>query len=187
MKKQLRKPSRMRWHLSRWRATILTNRTKSGAVNCSARRSLWRNILLWSRKKREYLLAEQPMPPQFFHARTLRDVGNQLFKTAYPIRIALDKSVDELCRGGFFFLLLVLKVLRILCGGRVFLDDTGDQVLLLFGGRGVVYACRELLNTLASAHVLHQVARSGGVSDVPTCKNNLRHAMIFDTDRLHQR
>ena len=80
-------------------------------------------------------LTEQPMPTKFFHARTLRNVGNQFLEIVYPVRIALDKSVDELCRGGFFFLLLVLKVLRILCGGRVFLDDTGDQVLLLFGGR----------------------------------------------------
>ena len=72
-------------------------------------------------------------------------------------------------------------------GGGIFLDDTVDQVLLLFGGRGVVYACRELFNALASAHVFYKIPRFGGVSDVPTGKNNLRHAMISDTDRLFQR
>ena len=132
-------------------------------------------------------LAEQPVPTKLFHARTLRDVGNQLFKIAYAIRISLDESVNELCRGGFFLSLQVLNVLRILGRGRLFLDDTGDQVLLLFGGRGVVYACRELFNSLASAHVFYKIPRFGGVSDVPTCKNNLRHAMISDTDRLFQR
>ena len=86
------------------------------------------------------------------------------------MRVALDKSVNELCCGGFFFSLQVLNVLRILGGGRIFLDDTGDQVLLLFGGRGVVYACRELFNALASAHVFYKIPRFGGVSDVPTYK-----------------
>ena len=132
-------------------------------------------------------LTEQPMPPQLFYARTLRDVGNQLLEIAYPVRISLDESVNELCRGGFFFSLLVFNVLRILGRGRIFLDDTGDQVLLLFGGRGVVYACRELFDSLASAHVLYKIPRSGGVPDVPTCKNNLRHTTIFDTGRLLQR
>ena len=66
---------------------------------------------------------------------------------------------------------------RIVGGSRIFLDDAGDQVLLLFGSRGVVNACRELLNSLTSTHVLHQVARFGGVPDVPTGKNILRHAI----------
>ena len=127
------------------------------------------------------------MPTDSFHARTLRNVGNQLLEIANAIRIAFDESVNELCRGGFFFFLPVLNVLRILGGGRVFLDDTGDQILLLLGSRGVVYACRELFNSLTSAHVLHQVARFGGVPDVPTGKNTLRHAMISDTGRLLQR
>ena len=126
------------------------------------------------------------MPTKFFHAWTLRDVGNQLFKTAYPIRIALDECVNELCRGGFFFFLLVLNILRILGGRRIFLDDAGDQIILFLGGRGVIYACREFLNTLTSAHVFYKIPRSGGVPDVPTCKNNLRHAMISDTCRLLQ-
>ena len=81
----------------------------------------------------------------------------------------------------------VLNVLRILDRGRIFLDDTGDQVLLLLGERRVVNAIRELFHSLTSAHVLHQVARFGGVPDVPTGKNNLRHAMISDTGRLLQR
>ena len=132
-------------------------------------------------------LTEQPMPTKFFHARTLRDVGKQLLEIAYPVRVALDESVNELCRGGFFFFLLVLNVLRILDRGRIFLDDTGDQVLLLLGERRVVNAIRELFHALTSAHVLNQVPCSGGVSDVPTCKNNLRHAMISDTGRLLQR
>ena len=126
------------------------------------------------------------MPPQLFHARTLRNVGNQLLEIANAIRILLDESVNELCRGGFFFSLQVLNVLRILGRGRIFLDDTGDQVLQLFGGRGVVYACRELLNPFASTHVFYQVVRSGCIPDVPTGKNNLRHAMISDTCRLLQ-
>ena len=58
---------------------------------------------------------------------------------------------------------------------------------LVAGEWSIVYACRKLLNALTSAHVLHQIARSGGVPDVPTCKNNLCHTMISDTDRLHQR
>ena len=100
-------------------------------------------------------LTEQPMPPQLFYARTLRDVGNQLLEIAYAVRIAFDESVNELCRGGFFFSLQVLNVLRIVRSSRVFLDDTGDQILLLLGSRGVVNAIRELLNSLTSAHVLH--------------------------------
>ena len=132
-------------------------------------------------------LTEQPMPPQFFYAQTFRNVGNELLEIAYPVRVALDKSVNELCRGGFFFFLLVLNVLRIVSSGRIFLDDTGNQILLLFGSRGVINAIRELFNALTSAHVFHQVARFGGVPDVPTGKNTLRHAMISDTDRLHQR
>ena len=127
------------------------------------------------------------MPPQLFDARTLRDVRNQLLNIANAIRIALDECVNEFCRGGFFFSLLVLNVLRILGRGRVFLDDTGDQVILFLGSRSVVYACRELFNTLTSAHVFHQVARFGGVPDVPAGKNDLRHTMISDTDRLLQR
>ena len=70
------------------------------------------------------------MPTQFFHAWTLCNVGNQFFKIANAIRIALDESINELCRGGFFFSLLVLNVLWIVCGGRIFFDDTGDQVIL---------------------------------------------------------
>ena len=85
------------------------------------------------------------------------------------------------------FFLLVLNVLRIVRSSRVFLDDTGDQILLLFGRRGVVNAIRELLISLTSAHVLHQVPCSGGIPDVPAGKNNLRHTMISDTDRLLQR
>ena len=69
-------------------------------------------------------LTEQPMPTKFFHARTLRDVGNQLLKIANAVRIALHESVNELCCGGFFFFLLVLNVLRIVSSGRKFLDDT---------------------------------------------------------------
>ena len=83
-------------------------------------------------------LTEQPMPPQLFYARTLRDVGNQLLEIAYAVRIALDESVNELCRGGFLFFLPVLNVLRIVGRGRVFLDDTGDQALLFLGSRSVV-------------------------------------------------
>ena len=78
------------------------------------------------------------MPTDSFDARTLRNVGNQLYKIANAIRIALDECVNELCRGGFFFFLLVLNVLRILVRGRVFLDDTGDQVILFLGSRSVV-------------------------------------------------
>ena len=98
------------------------------------------------------------------------------YRTANATRIALDESVNELCRGGFFFSLLVFNVFQLLGKGRIFLDDTGDQVILLLGSRGVVNACRELLNFLTSAHVLHQVARSGGVPNVPAGKNDLRHA-----------
>ena len=65
--------------------------------------------------------------------------------------------------------------------------DTGDQVLLLFGSRGVVNAIRELLNALTSTHVFYKVPCSGGVPDVPASKNNLRQAMISDTGRLLQR
>ena len=83
-------------------------------------------------------LTEQPMPPQLFHARTLRDVGNQLLEIAYAVRIAFDESVNELCRGGFFFFLLVLNVLRIVGSSRKFFDDTGDQVILFLGSRSVV-------------------------------------------------
>ena len=75
-------------------------------------------------------LTEQSMPPQFFHARTLRDVGNQLLEIAYAVRISLDESVNELCRGGFFFSLQVLNVLWIVSSSRKFFDDTGDQVIL---------------------------------------------------------
>ena len=83
-------------------------------------------------------LTEQPMPPQLFYARTLRNVGNQLLEIANAIRIALDESVNELCRGGFFFFLSVLNVLRIVGRGRIFFDDTGDQVILFLGSRSVV-------------------------------------------------
>ena len=72
-------------------------------------------------------------------------------------------------------------------GGGIFLDDTVDQVLLLFGSRRVINAIREFLNTLASAHVFYKVPCSGGVPDVPASKNNLCHAMISDTGKLHQR
>ena len=47
------------------------------------------------------------MPTDSFHARTFRNIGNQLLEIAYAIRIALDESVNELCRGGFFFFLLL--------------------------------------------------------------------------------
>ena len=66
-------------------------------------------------------LTKQSMPPQLFHARTLRNVGNQLLEIAYPVRIALDESVNELCCGGFFFSLLVLNVLRIVSSVGYFL------------------------------------------------------------------
>ena len=132
-------------------------------------------------------LTEQPMPPQLFYARTLRDVGNQLLEIAYAVRIAFDESVNELSRGGFFFSLQVLNVLRIVRSSRVFLDDTGDQVILFLGGRRVINSIRESLYALTSAHVFYKVSCSGGIPDVPTCKNNLRHAMIFDTGRLLQR
>ena len=120
-------------------------------------------------------LTEQPMPPQLFDARTLRDVRNQLLNIADAIRIALDESVNELCRGGFFFFLLVLNVLRIVGSSRKFFDDTGDQVILFLGGRRAVNAIRELLHSLTSAHVFYKIARSGGVSDVSTCNSNFPH------------
>jgi hypothetical protein len=78
-----------------------------------------------------------------------------LIKQPMRSEFPLDKCVNELCRGGFFFFLQVLNVLRILGGGRIFLNDTCDQVILFLGGRGVVNAIRELLNSLTSAHVLH--------------------------------
>ena len=105
--------------------------------------------ILWLRKKREYLLTEQPIPTDSFNARTLRNVGNQLLEIANAIRIAFDESVNELCRGGFFFSLLVLNVLRILGRGRVFLDDTGDQIILFFGGMRMIKPILELFNAFA--------------------------------------
>ena len=68
------------------------------------------------------------MPTDSFHARTLRNVGNQLLEIAYPVRIALDESINELCRGGFFFFLLVLNVLRIVGSSRKFFHLSGWEL-----------------------------------------------------------
>ena len=102
-------------------------------------------------------LREEPVGAELLHARTLRHVLHQLVDLTGPVRVPLEKRVDELRRFLLRRIVFIGSVLRIVFRVWLSLEQILDQSLLTDRCRSGLFHDGNMLRAFPRPHVPHQI------------------------------